>query len=186
MLNFFPHFSIIGYSNSYIIGNSLTKEALVVDPGHFDVKMLQLIEKNDYYVKQVLITHSHTAHIQGLRTLLKIYDAEVFSGSKELNGIECNKMRSGDIIPALGTEIQSFSVPGHSRDSLIYIINRNIFTGDVLEAGRIGSTSNDFLKAQLDENIQSKIFSLKENYTLFPGHGPISTLEIEKMFNVEV
>lgn len=186
MLNYFPHFSISGYSNTYIIGDQNSGDAVVIDPGHFDTKLLDLIEKNDYYVRHVLITHSHRAHIQGLKTLLKIYDAEVFAGVREIEGIPCTRLTQNSELNLLNTPIHVLSVPGHSRDSLVYIIEKSIFTGDVLEAGKIGSTTNDFLKAQLLENVRNKISSFSENFFVFPGHGPVSTLEIEKLHNIEI
>jgi len=186
MINYYPHFSVSGYSNTYVIGNIVTKEAIVVDPGHFDIKLLELIEKNNFEVKHVLITHSHGAHVQGLKTLLKIYDAEVYSGKSEIQGIPTINLRNNDILPILNSEVKVLSIPGHSRDSLAFIIENVILTGDVIEAGQIGSTQNDFLKAQLLKNLRSKIFTLKENYFIYPGHGPVTTLEIEKMFNLEI
>ena len=186
MLNYFPHFSISGYSNSYIIGNQVTGEAIIVDPGHFDIKLLNLIEKNNLDVKHVLITHSHDAHVQGLKTLLKIYDAKVYAGKYEILGIETIALKDCDILPILNSEVRVQALPGHSRDSLVFFIENMIFSGDVLEAGNIGSTSNDFLKAQLLDNLKSKIFNLEENYFVCPGHGPITTLQIEKLFNLEI
>lgn len=181
MFNIYVHFSVSGYSNSYFIGNDITKKALVVDPGHFDGKLLDKIEKNNFYITDVLVTHGHRTHIQGLKTLLKIYNPNVYYGGEKLNGIDFIRVEDEQTYEIIGTQMQPLSVFGHSRDSMVYKIQKNLFTGDVLETGRIGSTENTFLKARLIENIQTKILTLKGNYTIYPGHGPISTLEIERI-----
>ena len=76
-MKFFSYFSVTGFSNSYIIGPDEGGNAILIDPGIFDVPLLNLIEDNKLYVKYILLTHSHESHISGLKTLLKVYDPKI-------------------------------------------------------------------------------------------------------------
>ena len=73
------HFAVFGFSNTYLIGNEDGGDAILVDPGVMDIELLRLIESNNFHIKHILITHSHTAHISGLETLKKIYDFQIYS-----------------------------------------------------------------------------------------------------------
>jgi glyoxylase-like metal-dependent hydrolase (beta-lactamase superfamily II) len=58
-----------------------------------------------------------------------------------------------------------------------------LFSGDTLSAGAIGETASAFERVLLLESIRTKILTLPQGVLLFPGHGPPSTLELEKRFN---
>ena len=78
-MKLFIHYCLYGFSNCYIIGSEKASEAIIVDPGSMDEKMLAFIEKHNYAVRGILITHDHDSHVHGLKTLKRIYDAEVFA-----------------------------------------------------------------------------------------------------------
>ena len=69
---------------------------------------------------------------------------------------------------------------------MIYKIGQAIFTGDTLSAGRIGSTGSRYGKQTLQNNIKSKILSCPDNTVLLPGHGPLTTVGCEKLYNAEI
>ena len=75
------HLCVDGFTNSYTILNDRpdVKEAIIVDPGKIDMETINLIEEGGYKLSAVLITHKHTHHIQGLRTLKKIYTPVVYA-----------------------------------------------------------------------------------------------------------
>jgi glyoxylase-like metal-dependent hydrolase (beta-lactamase superfamily II) len=180
----YSHFSAHGFSNTFLIAKNNDKNAVIVDPGVFDAQMLTLIEDNDLYVKHILITHSHQAHISGIKTLQKIYDLQVHAYSEKSFAYPIERVNDGDEIEICGMKISCIHVPGHSSDSICYVIGDMIFSGDVLGAGCIGSTNTVFAKAHLKNAIFDKLFPLEGHYLVLPGHGPPSTLEAEKKFNV--
>ncbi len=75
------------------------------------------------------------------------------------------------------------ATPGHSNDSACFHIGRMLFTGDTLSAGGIGETSSGYERALLLSSINSKLLDLPGGVFVFPGHGPPSTLEVERRFN---
>jgi len=177
------HFSVIGFSNSYIIGND-NGDAILIDPGHMDLQLLDIIESNHYYIKHILITHRHKSHTHGIETLLRIYDAEVYAFSSfGIYDFPVHALSDGEIITLSGIAVECRLVPGHSADSLVFIIDKSIFTGDVLLSGRIGKTDSELSQSLLLRSIKKKILPLDDRMLIFPGHGAPTTLKIEKLFN---
>ncbi len=182
-MKFFTHFSVVGFSNSYLIGPDKGGDAVLIDPGMFDVKLLHLIESNNLYVKYILITHAHIAHFQGIKTILKIYEAQIFSHRDSIMDIPSVKVGEMDRIKVGEFEFDVYETPGHSSDSLLYVLNKFLFTGDTLTAGSIGSTDNGYAKGLMLSSIRKKILTFDDSYFIFPGHGPPTTIGIERRTN---
>ena len=191
------HYCSFGFSNCYILGSdenaeggvpnaSIPREAIVIDPGSMDDKILNYIENREYALRAVLVTHNHETHSHGLRTLKKIYDADIYCVSPVAGEVKTNLLRDRDILTIGGFRIEVITVPGHSMDCAVFRIERLLFTGDVLSAGLVGSTANVYAAANQMNALQSKIFSLPGDYTVLPGHGPPSTLEAEKRYNAGI
>jgi hydroxyacylglutathione hydrolase len=183
-MKIYQHYSLYGFSNVYLVGNDATKEALVVDPAEMNAALLGHIEKNGYALRSVFITHSHNHHVRGLKTLLKIYDAQVFAANASVAGFPCKALRDGEIVSTCGFEIEVLSVPGHSPDSLVFRIDGVLFTGDALHAGLIGKTLSSYNAITLADRLRSKILNLDDECIILPGHGPPSTVGTERIFNV--
>ncbi len=171
-----------GFTNSFILGTE--GDAIVIDPGCMDEKLLAFIEKNEYTVRGILVTHDHINHVHGLRTLKKIYNTEIFAVNHLICDYKANMVHDGDTIRVGPFSVQVFSVPGHSSDSAVYRIGHLLFTGDVLSAGLVGKTASSYGTTIQAAAIRSKLFSLPGNYIVLPGHGPPSTLESERRFNI--
>ena len=177
------HFSVAGFSNTYVIGPDEGGEAIIIDPGAMNVALLNLIETNNYYIRNVLLTHTHESHSSGLKTLKRIYDLTVFAGSKQAGDIECVEVSHRDTLDLSGIEVKVLSVSGHSSDSLVFIAGSCMFTGDAFGAGVIGTAPNSYARELLVNEIKEKILTLDDNYLIFPGHGSPSTLEAERVIN---
>lgn len=180
----FFHYSLHGFANVYLIGNDITKEAAIVDPASFTIGLLNFIEDKGYLVKAVLVTHNHAHHVDGLRTLLRIYDAEVFYSGSNLGELQCTMVDDGDVFRTCGLDVQALSVPGHSADSLVYRLDKIVFTGDTLHAGLIGKTMSQYGNRLLKEQLTKKVFCLPDDTLVLPGHGPPSCIGAEKQFNL--
>lgn len=180
----FFHYALHGFSNVYLVGNDETKEALIIDPAAFTLGLLDFIEAKGYTINTVLLTHNHSHHVDGLKTLLKIYDATVYSSNTFIDKIPCRVIEDSEKFMVCGMWIEALSVPGHSQDSIVYCIDKLIFTGDTLYAGLIGNTNSLYGNKLLREQIQKKLLSKDEDCLLLPGHGPPSTIAAEKRFNI--
>lgn len=181
------HFAVVGFANTYLIGPPEGGDAILIDPGIMDAELLNLIEGNRYYVRSILVTHQHNSHVKGIRTLKKIYEADIYSFNPYVLDFPTIPIKDGDTFTcASDIKVEVMEVPGHSPDSLVYHIGGMIFTGDVLAAGRVGTTKNSFSRAILLRSISEKLFPLPDSTIVLPGHGPPSTLKAEKMFNPDL
>jgi glyoxylase-like metal-dependent hydrolase (beta-lactamase superfamily II) len=145
--------------------------------------MLNFIEKHNYHLRGILVTHDHLHHVHGLRTLKRIYDVDIYAVNSSIGEHKTQLIKDGDTI-ALGTINASvITVPGHSSDSAVFLVGHTLFTGDCLTAGLVGTTSSSYGAAVQMNALRTKLMSLPGNYVLMPGHGPPSSLDAERQFN---
>jgi glyoxylase-like metal-dependent hydrolase (beta-lactamase superfamily II) len=182
------HYCPFGFSNCYLIGDNETgtNDAIIIDPGNMDKQILDCIERNNFNIKGVLITHDHLGHVRGLRTLKRVYDTEIYAVNRIIQEHKTRTVRDGDKISIGVFQLEVISIPGHSSDSVVYRIGNLLFTGDVLTAGLVGSTASVYGSTLQINNLRSRILSLPGDYTLLPGHGPPSSLEAERRFNAGI
>lgn len=203
-MRLFFHYCQFGFSNCYVVGTEIPAgdngetrheasrreaalpEAIIIDPGNMDETILNLIERNNYRLRGVLITHDHLSHVRGLRTLKRIYDADIYAVNHLILDHKTIMVKDGDSLKLGPFKVEVISVPGHSSDSAVYKIGYWLFTGDALSAGLLGTTASSYGAEVQMTALRSKIFSLPGNYAVLPGHGPPSCLEAERRFNVGI
>jgi glyoxylase-like metal-dependent hydrolase (beta-lactamase superfamily II) len=190
-MKLFFHYCSYGFSNSYILGAENSPKgqqnvAIIIDPGSMEKVVLDTIENNNFDLKAVLITHEHVNHVQGLRTLKRIYNAGVIAVNQNIMEHKTTRVKDGDRLIIGGFTIEIISIPGHSSDSVVYKIGDLLFTGDVLTAGLVGSTASAYGAATQMNKLRSRLLSLPGDYVVLPGHGPPSTLEAERRFNADI
>jgi len=190
-MKLFFQYCSFGFSNCYILGEDDTgldkpNTAIIVDPGSMENITLETIENNNFDLKAVLVTHDHLSHVRGLRTLKRIYKAEVFAVNQTIMNIRTNMVKDGDKIIIGGFTVDVISIPGHSSDSIVYRIANLLFTGDVLTAGLVGKTASAYGATTQMNKLRSRLLSLPGDYVVLPGHGPPSTLEAERRFNTDI
>ncbi len=178
--------NIAGYANTYIVANEKTSEAIIVDPGKLSEEIIKKIEENNLKLTAILITHNHKSHVEALKTLLKIYTPEIYSADLEIAGKKTKVITGDGSLHLAGLLVRYMNLPGHSSDSMIFQIGNVIFTGDTISAGKVGSTNSSYSKHLLRRNIEEKILSQQENTILLPGHGPPTTVNAEKIFNIDL
>jgi hydroxyacylglutathione hydrolase len=182
-VRFYSLFSSIGFSNTYLIGDDSTGEAILVDPGVFDIQLLNAVEKNGLSVRRILVTHAHNAHINGIKTLLKVYDAEIYSNQPSVLDFPAHHVQEDEPQRFGELEMKVIETPGHSIDSVCFLIGGFLFTGDTLNAGGIGRTRDGYARGLMLSSIRKKLLPLGDGVFVFPGHGPPSKIGIERAFN---
>ena len=176
------HLNAGGFSNCYIIANEESKEAIIIDPGKITEKIISQIEEMQLKLSAVLVTHNHGSHVDGLKTLRKIYSPKIYAADWEVAKNE-TAVLSGDGKLRIGKMLVRYmSIPGHTSDSVVYSIGNLLFTGDVLSAGELGETNSSYSEFILKSNVENKIFSQLDITIVMPGHGPPSTLGALKSF----
>jgi glyoxylase-like metal-dependent hydrolase (beta-lactamase superfamily II) len=154
--------------NCYIIHND--KDALIVDPGSQGIKIINKINELKVHVKAILITHYHFDHVGALEEIKNQYKVDVIdykSKNKNIDGFKYKK-------------IENF---GHTMDSVSYLFenDRIMFTGDFVFKDSIGKydEENEYI---MFESLK-KFAKLDDDITIYPGHGPSSTIWYEKRYN---
>jgi glyoxylase-like metal-dependent hydrolase (beta-lactamase superfamily II) len=185
-MKLFFYYCSFGFSNCYVLGQEDGPGSIIIDPGNMDKQILDYIEGNDFYPRAIFITHDHPGHVHGIRTLKRIYQSEVFAINRVVRDHKTTPVKDGDTINIGPFSVKVISIPGHSADSAVYQIESLLFTGDVLTAGMLGTTASAYGAATQLNKLRSRLFALPGEYTVLPGHGPPSSLEAERRFNVGI
>ncbi len=188
-MKLFCHQNKSGSNNCYVVGSDPDqneKVALIIDPGHIDQQIIDFIENNDYTLGGILVTHEHNNHVRGIQTLMRLYKTAIFAANPLIAGYKTTMVRDGDVFRVQPFRIEVFSIPGHAADAVIYNIDMLLFTGDSLSAGLTGATSSYYAERVQANALQSKIFSLPGDYIVLPGHGPPSSMGVERQANAGI
>lgn len=93
-------------------------------------------------------------------------------------------LEGGEILKIAGLDVKVIHTPGHAKGSLCYVVSDKIFVGDTLFFMSYGRTDfYDGNAKDLKNSIVNKLFALKGNYTILPGHGEPTTLDFERVNN---
>lgn len=189
-------------ANCYILYNG--SDALVIDPGGNQMRILKEAEDLGVTIRYVLLTHGHFDHA-GAAACLQRAGAEVYVHALDADklytdgnlgadmGFDFEKFHAdkllydGDRLNLCGYDILVLHTPGHTAGSVCFVIEDCIFSGDTLFKGSIGRTDlgDGDLKA-LENSIRTKLYTLDGDYKLYPGHLGESTLRYEKNYNLFV
>ena len=185
-MKIYYHLNSEGFSNTYVIANEKTKDVIIIDPGAMNEEIIEQIEANEFKLTSVLITHNHGSHVNGLKTLLKIYSPRIYGADWGIAGKDTTVLNGDGKLRLAGMTVHYMTLPGHTADSMIYKIGTVLFTGDSITAGRIGSTNSSYSSHILRQNINERILSQQENTIIMPGHGPPSSVGAEKYCNMDL
>jgi hydroxyacylglutathione hydrolase len=184
-------------TNSYLVrATQDAREAVVVDPG--DGPRLQAeLARDGATCAAILITHGHWDHLVGVADLAAATGAPVHMAADERMLLEDatrwapafaqlqpyvpDVLLDGDeTLELAGITFETLRVPGHSPAHLAYYADEGLFSGDVLFAGSVGRTD---LPGAKWETLVDSIRMLAERFppetTVYPGHGPETTLGAE-------
>lgn len=191
-------------TNCYILADQKTKAALVVDPADEAEKILNRLATEGLTLKAILLTHGHFDHIFAVnelrkRTGVKVYALAEEKALLETPDLNCSKMvrKPESVVPDVllmdqetllieGFSIQVLATPGHTSGSVCFYFEqaRSLFVGDTLFFESIGRTDLPTGNEQtLLASIQEKIFSLPGDVSVYPGHGPTTSVSYEKKHN---
>jgi glyoxylase-like metal-dependent hydrolase (beta-lactamase superfamily II) len=189
--------------NWYLVACEKERKAVVIDPGA-DVELIfEIIQSKDLHLKYILNTHGHVDHMAGVKQLQQmtgtpfylhpgdrifldelVNKAAMFGletqGSPTLDG----ELNDGDEIQVGQLRLSVIHTPGHSPGGVAFLCEDKLFVGDTLFQGSIGRT--DFPGGDyntLINSIKEKLFPLGDDMIVYPGHGPQTTIAIEKVHN---
>ena len=187
-------------TNCYILEDTENKKCAIIDPAGNVGRILQETESLGLEICCILITHAHFDHILALNDLYKKTGAKVYIGRNDnealktpvlnLSGYmgevfvfsgEADVVSEGGKISFGNVCLKVIETPGHTPGGVCYILDADecIFTGDTVFAGGVGRC--DFPGGAYNSILTSlnRVLEYPENYTLYPGHGPSTTVKAE-------
>ncbi len=195
----------VGYlgTNCYIVYDEDTLQAAIIDPGGSPEKILKIIERDNLSVEMIINTHGHADHISGNNEIKGATGAPILihkddavmltNAHSNLSVYVGNSMESepadrllsdGDIIKLGSISFNVMHTPGHTPGGICLIANNAVFCGDTIFYESIGRT--DFPGGsyrQLIQSIKEKLMTLNDEFDLYPGHGPATTVGWERRRN---
>jgi glyoxylase-like metal-dependent hydrolase (beta-lactamase superfamily II) len=191
--------------NCTILGDEVTHEAVVVDPGDNIAEILSRLQKHGLTLRQIVITHAHIDHVGGAAVLKRATGAPVLLNQQDLGLLGAMEMQAGWLgIPtpevaspdasaddglAVGLATLPAEVihtPGHTPGSICLLFPQQqlLLAGDTLFAGSIGRTDLPGGDGrQILRSLRDRLMVLPERTRVLPGHGPDTTIGAEKQSN---
>lgn len=189
--------------NAYLVLEDEHKVGVVIDPGVHPRPLINRIEEAGTRLAAILLTHGHWDHISGVGELKGAFDAPIYLHEAdgelyrrvveqaEFFGFHAEPkpppdyaLKDGDVVEAGPFRFDVLHTPGHTRGGVSYKIGDAVFVGDTIFAGGIGRTDlPGGSHEQLLESICQRILTLDDSVTLYPGHGPPTTVGAERTSN---
>ena len=157
-------------TNTWVLCGPGSDELVIVDPGPDDDEHIARVAALGR-VALVLISHRHPDHVDSIDKLVEATGATVRSaGSGFLRGLG-GHLVDGEVIDAAGLKITVMATPGHTADSLSFVLDDAVLTADTV-LGR-GTTVMDKEDGSLTDYLESlhRLRGLGRR-TVLPGHGP--------------
>jgi glyoxylase-like metal-dependent hydrolase (beta-lactamase superfamily II) len=197
-------------TNTYLVGDSDSKEGVIIDPAWDGARLAEEINYDGWQIKAIWLTHAHFDHFAGLPDLLDALGPELADGfyvgmhPKDLPlwkvrggavmfGIQIKKaprpeydFKEGEILTVGKYNFEIHHAPGHSAGHVIFHCpeEKVLFSGDVIFNQGIGRT--DLLGGSyqtLMESIRKWVLPLPDETRIYSGHGPATTVGDEKRNN---
>ncbi|WP_375765273.1 MBL fold metallo-hydrolase [Archangium gephyra] len=168
---FRPLFDSESSTYTYLVGDESTRQAVLIDPVLEQVdRDLQLVSELDLTLTHVFDTHVHADHVTASGVLRERTQCTVVGG---VGGASCTNLqaRHGDEVRVGRLVFQVLATPGHTDDSVSYLLDDRVFTGDALLVRGNGRT--DFQNgnaSQLYDSITRVLFRLPDETLVYPGH----------------
>jgi hydroxyacylglutathione hydrolase len=181
-------FNVGPYQNfTYLVAESEGGEGVVIDPSFGIEPVLEAIDAHSVKVRFILNTHSHRDHIAGndevkARTGAKVVAHKVAPLRQDVSVVDGDTVESGRL------KFTVAHTPGHTKDSVLYIFEGQVATGDTLFVGECGRTDlpgGD--PSEMYDSLLGRVVKLDDALVVLPGHDygptPTSTIAREKKEN---
>jgi len=159
----------------YLITDKKTQRAAVVDPAWDVPAVLELAKKKNVTITDILLTHSHHDHINGIQAVLENADAQIHLLKEEAQFwgeklIKPTLHHGGDIIKIGKSELQVLHTPGHTPGSACYHIDDQLITGDTMFVYGCGRCDLHGGDPNVMYNTLNKLGNLPGETVILPGH----------------
>lgn len=191
------------FSNTYLLYDQ-ENNCVVIDPSKEYPGIVNYIKKNNLNLKAVLLTHGHIDHMRGADLLVDTFNAPLYIGFDDEdkltdtyancgdflgeNGIvksKANTLADNEVLHLLSEDIKVIAVPYHTSGSVCYYLKDSglLFAGDFIIMHGVGRSDLPSAMPKEFNRSMAKILALPNETKIYGGHGPSSTLSIERRVN---
>jgi glyoxylase-like metal-dependent hydrolase (beta-lactamase superfamily II)/TolA-binding protein len=173
--------------NCYILSDSGTSAALVIDPGAEPDRITRMLREHGLKLAGILVTHAHSDHLGAVEPLWKSTGAPVWIHEADANAarglcpkVKFKTLKQDGVLRMPPFEVVIIHVPGHTPGSICVKWKNRLFSGDTLFFESVGKAEkmDSFATA-----IREKLWALDDTTTVYPGHGPTTSIAHERQYN---
>jgi hydroxyacylglutathione hydrolase len=193
-------------TNTYLVADPETSEAAVIDPAWDGETILEAASQRGWRIGNIWLTHAHFDHLGGSAAVAdgltpappvalqpKDYPLWRMDGGAELFGFHIDPgpeptidLFHGQILHLGSNQFEVRHTPGHTPGHVVFYCRANqvMFCGDLIFQGGVGRTDTpggDF--QALLHSIQTQVLTLPDDVRLLSGHGPETTVGLERISN---
>jgi hydroxyacylglutathione hydrolase len=188
--------------NCYLLGDTRTRQALLIDPGSESEKLIKMIEQGNWQLQYIVNTHCHIDHTAEAGNIQKYFRIPFYIHRQELPLLQTlgeqgrvfgmtvgeipspSFVQDGDVLRLGQLNATVLYTPGHSPGGISLSFAHDVFVGDTLFRDSIGRTDlYGGNHEQLIDSIKNKLFNLEDKTKVYSGHGPVTTIGRERKYN---
>lgn len=172
-------------TGSYLAGDEENQEVAWIDPAEYSESILSMIRQHRWKVVALLVTHGHYDHTGGVGQAMKEFGCPVYAHPADAGSWrgDIRKVGQGDRLAVGSLQVEIYETGGHTPGSVSYRIGPYVFVGDALFAGSVGGTGSRTGFERQQRAVVEKIFGCGDDAIVCPGHGPMSTVGVERCYN---
>ena len=189
-------------SNCYIVGAESNREGIIIDPGDNAKEILRIVNDSGLDIKLIVLTHGHIDHTGAVKEVKEATGAEVAIHTDDAKSLQEQSLArmfglsyppppppdrlltDGDSIDIGDLHFSVLHTPGHTQGGICLLGGGVVFSGDTLfnySIGRYDLPGGSY--SQLMDSIHTKLMVLPDDTIVYPGHGPETTVGIERQNN---
>lgn len=188
--------------NSYLVSDLATGRAVLIDPGDEPARIIRLVERAGVALEGIWLTHAHIDHVGAVAALRHRWDVPIrlhpadrplydnAGRQAAAYGLPFDpppppdhELADGDRLRLGDLEFEVVHTPGHAPGHCVFVGHGVMLGGDLLFAGSIGRTDLPLSDPRAMQRSLERVLGLDDALVVYPGHGPATSIGIERASN---